>query len=57
VIVGLRANRDLPYLNALFEAGKLVPVIDGPYKLRDAPEAFRLIGAARHKGKIVITVD
>jgi NADPH:quinone reductase-like Zn-dependent oxidoreductase len=56
-VIGLRQNRDLPYLNERFEAGQLVPVIDGPYKLEEAREAFRLFGAGKHKGKIVITMD
>lgn len=56
-VVMLKPNKDLAYLNKLFEAGKLVPVIDGPYKLIEAREAFRHFGAANHKGKIVITVD
>jgi NADPH:quinone reductase-like Zn-dependent oxidoreductase len=56
-LVGLRANRDLPYLNERFDAGQLVPVIDGPYRLSDAREAFRHFGAGNHKGKIVITMD
>ena len=56
-LVGLRPNRDLPYLNERFEAGQLVPVIDGPYKLSDARDAFRRFGAGTHKGKIVYTID
>jgi NADPH:quinone reductase-like Zn-dependent oxidoreductase len=56
-LVMLRPNRELPYYNQLFEAGKLRPVIDGPYKLSEAREAFRRFGAAEHKGKIVITID
>ncbi len=55
-IVTLKPNKDLVYMNNLFEAGKLVPVIDGPYKLADVPEAFRLFGTGDHKGKIVITL-
>jgi NADPH:quinone reductase-like Zn-dependent oxidoreductase len=56
-LVGLRPNRDLPYLDERFEAGQLVPVIDGPYKLSDAADAFRRFGAGNHKGKIVFTID
>ena len=44
-------------MNAQFEAGNLVPIIDGPFKLEDTAEAFRLFSRAEHKGKIVITVD
>lgn len=55
-IVVLKPNKDLDYMNELFEAGKLAPVIDGPYKLADLPEAFRLFGAGDHKGKIIVTM-
>ena len=55
-MVGLKQNKDLDYMNELFEAGKLVPVIDGPYKLADLPEAFRLFGTGDHKGKIIVTM-
>jgi NADPH:quinone reductase-like Zn-dependent oxidoreductase len=55
-LIGLKQNRDLPYLNERFEAGLLVPVIDGPYTLDEGREAFRHFGAGNHKGKIVITM-
>ena len=42
---------------ALPQAGQLVPVIDGPYKLSEAREAFRRFGAGAHNGKVVITMD
>jgi NADPH:quinone reductase-like Zn-dependent oxidoreductase len=56
-LVGLRASRDLPYLSEQFDAGKLVPVIDGPYRLSEGREAFRRFGAGQQMGKIVITMD
>jgi hypothetical protein len=31
-------------MNELFEAGKIKPVIDGPYNLEKVPKAFRLFG-------------
>jgi NADPH:quinone reductase-like Zn-dependent oxidoreductase len=55
-IVMLKPNKDLAYMNELFEAGKLVPVIDGPYKFADVREAFRLFGSGNHKGKIIVTM-
>ena len=51
-----KTNKDLLYMNELFEAGKIKPVIDGPYKLNEFVEAFRLFGKAAHKGKVVITM-
>ncbi len=56
-IVGLKQNKDLAYMNELFEAGKVKPVIDGPYKLSEVPEAMRYFGEGNHKGKVVITVE
>jgi NADPH:quinone reductase-like Zn-dependent oxidoreductase len=55
-VVKLKPNQGLPYLYGLFEAGKLVPVIDGPYRFTEVREAFRRYGAAEHKGKIVVTI-
>lgn len=55
-IVALKLNKDLVYMNELFEAGKIKPVIDGPYKLDQVPQAFRIFGKGEHKVKIVITV-
>lgn len=55
-IVALKINKDLEYMNQLFEDGKLKPVIDGPYTLEEVPDAFRLFIKGEHKGKVVITV-
>jgi NADPH:quinone reductase-like Zn-dependent oxidoreductase len=56
-LVMLKQNKELAYLNQLFEAGRFVPVIDGPYRFSQAREAFRHFGEARHKGKVVVTID
>jgi NADPH:quinone reductase-like Zn-dependent oxidoreductase len=56
-LIMLKQNRDLSYLNERFEAGQLIPVIDGPYKLSEAREALRHFGAGTHKGKVVITME
>jgi len=55
-IVVLKPNKDLAYMNELFEAGQLVPVIDSTYELADVPEAFRRFGTEEHKGKIIVTL-
>jgi NADPH:quinone reductase-like Zn-dependent oxidoreductase len=55
-IVTLKPNKDLAYMNELFEAGRLVPVIDRSYKLADVPEAFRLFATGDYKGKIIVTM-
>jgi NADPH:quinone reductase-like Zn-dependent oxidoreductase len=56
-LVLLKPNKDLLYINELFQAGKLKPVIDGPYKLSEVPAAMRRFGAGEHKGKVVIAVE
>ena len=56
-IVGLRANRDLPYVNELFSAGKLVPVIDGPYQFSEIHDALRVYENAEQKGKVIVTME
>jgi NADPH:quinone reductase-like Zn-dependent oxidoreductase len=55
-LVALKPNKDLLYMNELFEAGKVKPVIDGAYKLDEFHKAFRIFGKADHKGKVVITM-
>jgi len=55
-LVALKTNKDLLYMNELFEAGKVKPVIDGPYTLNEFPEAFRIFGKGEHKGKVVINM-
>jgi len=55
-IVSLKTNKDLIFMNELFEVGKLKPVIEGPYKLDEFHEAFRIFDKAEHKGKVVITM-
>jgi NADPH:quinone reductase-like Zn-dependent oxidoreductase len=56
-IVMLKPNKDLAYMNELFESGKLIPVIARSYKLADVPEAFRLFGTGDYKGKIIVTME
>lgn len=56
-IVALKTNKDLIYMNELFESGKVKPVIDGNYSLENTIEAMKFYGSAKHKGKVVITVN
>ena len=55
-LVALKQNKDLNYMNELFEAGKLRVVIDGPYRFDQIPDAFRIFSKGEHKGKIVIRI-
>jgi NADPH:quinone reductase-like Zn-dependent oxidoreductase len=49
-------TEDLVFLNELFEAGKVKPVIDRTYPLSEAPEALSYLGEGHARGKVVITV-
>lgn len=55
-IVVLKPNKDLAFMNELFEAGKLKAVIDGPYCFGEVSKAFRIFASAEHKGKLVISI-
>ncbi len=48
-------REDLTHMTELFEAGKVVPVIDGCYPLAEAGEALRRVGDKLSKGKVIIT--
>jgi len=48
--------KDYGFLIELYEAGKVVPVIDKRYPLSEVPEALRYYGSGNAKGKIVISV-
>jgi len=50
-------KEDLEYLAELFEAGKVLPIIDRTYPLSEVPEALRYLEEGRALGKIVISVE
>jgi NADPH:quinone reductase-like Zn-dependent oxidoreductase len=50
-------QKDLVFLKDLLEAGKVVPVIDRRYPLRDVPSAIRYLEEGHAQGKIVITIE
>ena len=49
-------NQDLAFVKELLETGKVVPVIDRCYPLREAADAIRYLEEGHAQGKIVITV-
>jgi NADPH:quinone reductase-like Zn-dependent oxidoreductase len=55
-VVILRQNKDLAYLNKLFEAGEFKPVMDGRWRFDEIPAAMRYFGDGHQKGKVVITI-
>ena len=50
-------KKDLNFMKKLFEAGKVVPVIDRRYTLSEVAEALRYFGEGHVRGKVVITVE
>lgn len=55
-IVALKPNRDLDYIHKLYAAGKIKPIIDGPFALSESAAAIQYFGEAKHKGKVIITI-
>jgi len=55
-MVMLKANKDLEYINQLYEDNKINCVIDGPYTFDKIPWAIQRFGDGLHNGKIVISV-
>ena len=55
-LLTLTPNKDLTYLNALFDEGKIFPVIDGPFSLAAVPHALQYFGEGKHTGKVVISI-
>lgn len=55
-LVMLAANRDLDFIEQLYDENKLRCQIDGPYSFKEIPRAVRRFGDAQHMGKIVISV-
>ncbi len=51
-----KPNKDLAFMIELFEAGKVVPVIDRRYPLGEVAEALRYFGEGHVQGKVVIPV-
>jgi NADPH:quinone reductase-like Zn-dependent oxidoreductase len=50
------SQTDLLFLKELVETGKVTPVIDRRYALRDVPEAIRYVEEGHARGKVVVTV-
>ena len=56
LILALKPNKNLKYINELFEAGKIKPVMDNIYQLNEISGAMQYFSEAKHKGKVVIKV-
>ena len=51
-----QSRDDLQVLKDLIEAGRLTPVIDRAYPLRETPDALRYLEQGHARGKVVITI-
>ncbi|MEA1902874.1 MAG: NAD(P)-dependent alcohol dehydrogenase [Actinomycetota bacterium] len=49
-------HQDLEALRELLDTGRVLPVIDAVYDLRDTPEALHYVQAGHARGKAVITI-
>jgi NADPH:quinone reductase-like Zn-dependent oxidoreductase len=49
-------KKDLLFVKGLIESGKIMPVIDRTFALKDVPDAFRYLKKGSGRGKIVIDV-
>jgi NADPH:quinone reductase-like Zn-dependent oxidoreductase len=56
IIVALKPNKDLAYMNKQFEAGNIKPVLDREFQLEEIRDAFELFRKGEHRGKVVINV-
>ena len=56
-ILAKPSQADLVFVRELIDAGKVTPVIDRCYPLRNVADAIRYVEAGHAKGKVVITVD
>jgi len=51
-----QTKEDLAVLRELLQAGKITPVIDRTYPLRDAAAAIGYLEQGHARGKVIITV-
>jgi NADPH:quinone reductase-like Zn-dependent oxidoreductase len=56
VVSLVQSQKDLVFMKELLESGKVKPIIDGCYPLRQTPEAFWYFEKEHPKGKVVISV-
>lgn len=55
-LVNLEQNKDLPFVNELYEKGKIKPVIDGPFSFEETEMALNYFGEGKHLGKVIISL-
>ena len=55
-VLGLKPNKGLDYLTDLVESENILPKIDRCYPLVDAVDVIKHFAAAKHNGKVIISV-
>ncbi len=55
--IAKRKKEDLNTVKEYLQTGKIAPMIDRTYPLREVPEAMRYLGTLHARGKVVITMD
>lgn len=56
VVSLVQSQKDLLLIKEFLEAGKVIPVIDGCYPLRETADAFRYFEKAHPRGKVIIRI-
>jgi NADPH:quinone reductase-like Zn-dependent oxidoreductase len=51
------SSKDLDIVKELLETGKVKPIIDRHYQLKEVPDALRYLEEGHAKGKVIIIVD
>lgn len=56
LLIVRRRRKDLEDIIELYEAGKVIPVIDRQYSLEEVPQALQYVGEGHARGKVVIRI-
>jgi NADPH:quinone reductase-like Zn-dependent oxidoreductase len=57
IVMAKLTKKDLTVLKDLLESGKIKPLLDRTYPLRDAADALRYVEQGHAQGKVVITIE
>ncbi|WP_053368019.1 NAD(P)-dependent alcohol dehydrogenase [Bacillus sp. FJAT-27245] len=57
ILVHRPNKKDQDFLKELFLVGKIVPIIDRQFSLREAEEAIRYLGEGHARGKVIIRLE
>jgi NADPH:quinone reductase-like Zn-dependent oxidoreductase len=57
MVLAKPSKEDLTIMGELMATGKVTPVIDRSYSLREVPDAIRYLEAGHARGKVVITLE